>query len=362
MMRGAKVIVLSSIILLSLLSNSTWAAVFHVNGATGDDSENGFTWAGAKKTVQAGINAASANDQVWVTEGTYVEQITLKSGVALYAGFAGDETLLEERDWQTNVTILDGNDNGSVVTIPSGASSSTKIDGFIIRNGTGTLINGKRYGGGIYCGFGSAAIIAHNKITGNTADIGAGIYTYGNTSNAITANPVNLNLVVGETGSITFSIPEPATAGGRTIILSSSSPIVATVPATVQIPEGQQSVDVNVSTVGYGKTTITANSSGLEPAHVSVDVINPPLLAFSPSPLNVAAGLVEKCTVTSANPAPAGGLTINMTGGTGKVEIPASVTILEAQTSTIFNAKGLIEGTATIDCYSFWLPQCQPPG
>ena len=222
-MRGAKVILLSSIILLSSLSNSTWAAVIHVNGATGDDSENGFTWVAAKQTVQAGINAASANDQVWVTEDTYVEQITLKSGVALYGGFAGDETLLEERDWQTNATILDGNQNGSVITIPAGATSSTRIDGFTIRNGNGTLIDGKRYGGGIYCGFGSAAIIAHNKILGNTADIGAGIYTYGNTSNAITANPVNLNLVVGETGSITFSIPDPAPVGGRALILSSSS-------------------------------------------------------------------------------------------------------------------------------------------
>jgi hypothetical protein len=165
---------------------------------------------------------------------------------------------------------------------------------------------------------------------------------------AITANPANLNLLVGDTGAITFSIPDPAPAGGLSLILSSSAPIVATVPPSATIPEGQNSAEVTITAVGYGTTTITANVTGYSKAQVPVSVINPPLITFSPSPLNVAAGLVEKCTINISNPAPAGGLVINLSGDGGTVEFPATITISESKTSAIFNAKGLAEGSVTI--------------
>ena len=336
-------------ILYIILSPSTLLAkIIYINGTTGDNDNGGLSWGSAKQTVQAGLNVAVSNDQVWVAAGTYVEQVTIKSGVSLYGGFNGNEVSLGERNWSTNITILDGNQNGSVVSIPSGATADTRIDGFTIRNGTGTLIDGKRYGGGIYCGFGSAAIIAHNTITENTSDIGGAIYTYGNTANTIIADPPSLNLMVGNTGTITFSIPEPAPDGGLNIILSSSSPIVATVLPFALIPEGQLSIDVTVTAVGYGNTTIAANATNLGTARVPVEVINPPLINFSPSPINVAVGLIEKCTIIASNPAPAGGLLINITGGEGKIEAPASVTIPESGTATIFYIKGLIQGSTTV--------------
>ena len=55
----------------------------------GNDANDGFSWATAKLTVQAGLNAAVSGDQLWVAAGIYVERITLKAGVALYGGFAG---------------------------------------------------------------------------------------------------------------------------------------------------------------------------------------------------------------------------------------------------------------------------------
>jgi hypothetical protein len=165
---------------------------------------------------------------------------------------------------------------------------------------------------------------------------------------AIIADPSTLNLVVGNTGALTFRIPDTAPAGGLNLILSSSAPIVATVPPSVTIPAGQNSVQVNVTTVGYGTTTITANATGYSKAQLTASVINPPLITLSPSPLNVAIGLVERCTVTSSNPAPAGGLTVNLGGAAGKVDIPASVTIPEAATSVTFNAKGVAQGSAAL--------------
>ncbi len=165
---------------------------------------------------------------------------------------------------------------------------------------------------------------------------------------AITANPTSLNLVVGDTGTITFSVPDPAPSGGLSLILSSSAPIVATVPPSATIPEGQNSAEVTITAVGYGTTTITANVTSYSKAQVPVSVINPPLITFSPSPLNVAAGLVEKCTINISNPAPAGELVINLSGDGGTVEFPATITISESKTSAIFNAKGLAEGSVTI--------------
>lgn len=39
--------------------------------------------------------------------GTYTEVITMESGVEVYGGFFGDETLFSERDPAANITIID---------------------------------------------------------------------------------------------------------------------------------------------------------------------------------------------------------------------------------------------------------------
>ena len=85
----------------------------------GDDSKNGFTWANAKKTVQAAINAlatadATAKGEVWVAAGTYTPTesmgsvttdesyyhpfcFIMKNGISVYGGFAGTESSKSER-------------------------------------------------------------------------------------------------------------------------------------------------------------------------------------------------------------------------------------------------------------------------
>ena len=71
----------------------------------------------AKRTVQAGIDAAAAvGGEVWVAAGTYQERITLRTCAHVYGGFAGTETQRSQRNWSANLTILDGNQAGSVVT------------------------------------------------------------------------------------------------------------------------------------------------------------------------------------------------------------------------------------------------------
>ncbi|MEG1586680.1 MAG: T9SS type A sorting domain-containing protein [Bacteroidales bacterium] len=90
--------------------------------STGSDTNDGLSWAKAKATVQAAVNQASANDQIWIakgtfyptsflpgfTEGTKGKAILPKPGVGLYGGFAGTETELSQRpqtDLDNNGTI-----------------------------------------------------------------------------------------------------------------------------------------------------------------------------------------------------------------------------------------------------------------
>lgn len=148
---------------------------------SGLDAADGLTWATAKRTIQAGIDTSAAGNEIWVAAGpAYVERITLKSGVGLYGGFNGTETSRGARNPNINVTIIDGNAAGHVVSA-SGAGITTTIDGFTIRNGSGT-------GAGIYC-YNASPAIASNIVTGNA---GSGIYCYA-AAPVITGNIVQAN-------------------------------------------------------------------------------------------------------------------------------------------------------------------------
>jgi len=156
---------------------------------TGDDDHDGSSWELAKRTVQAGIDAACrSGGEVWVQAGRYDEGIVLHPYAYLYGGFAGGETQRDERDWNANVTTLDGRQNATVVLAFAGHRVSA-INGFTIANSSpqswytaggglylssasptvmnNTIVgNNATYGGGIGA-FASFAIIAHNRIMGN---------------------------------------------------------------------------------------------------------------------------------------------------------------------------------------------------
>jgi len=134
--------------------------IVRIDKVNGDDANDGSNWASAKKTIQAGIDAASlAGGEVWVKAGVYTEQLTLPNLVHVYGGFAGTESVRAARNWSANETVLDGaGGNVSVVTALLVGFQQATIDGFTICNANKD---------GVYCKYASS-ILSNNRITGNT--------------------------------------------------------------------------------------------------------------------------------------------------------------------------------------------------
>lgn len=86
--------------------------VYYVN-ASATGSNNGSSWANAFTTIQRALTASFTGDEIWVAKGVYKpsqkdSSFILVSGVTLLGGFDGTETNKNQRNPQTNVTILSG--------------------------------------------------------------------------------------------------------------------------------------------------------------------------------------------------------------------------------------------------------------
>ncbi|MCK5051962.1 MAG: right-handed parallel beta-helix repeat-containing protein [Candidatus Cloacimonetes bacterium] len=158
---------------------------------------------GDQPTIQAGIDIAVESDTVLVQPGTYIENINYNGKnitVASLFIITQDTTYISQ-------TIIDGNQDGSVVTFENFEDSTAVLSGFTITNGLGggtnpnytgggitcrgsgnlyewsdpkienvhILNNSSQYGGGIYCRR-SHPIIENVTIANNSAHLGGGIY------------------------------------------------------------------------------------------------------------------------------------------------------------------------------------------
>jgi hypothetical protein len=128
-------------------------------------------------TIQQAIDASVNGDTVLVAPGTYIENIDFKGKAITVASEAGPQT-----------TIIDGNQDGSVVKFVSGEGRSSILSGFTLQNGFGF---GDHGGGGVQMNNSSPKII-NNIITNNGACEGPGVFISSGSpliqSNLITGN------------------------------------------------------------------------------------------------------------------------------------------------------------------------------
>ncbi len=210
--------------------------------------------------------------EVWVQGGTYEERITLHPYAYLYGGFAGYETVRAERNWDANLTTLDGQQEGSVVTARAGCAAVGAIDGFTITNGSGTVFGSYTRGGGLYLGW-SFPTIANNTITGNEAgDYGGGLCLY-SSSPTIVNNTITDNIAAVYGGGLCLLLEaSPTTIANNTIsgnsagsggalYLYGSSPTIANNTIKGNIADGGGGLYLAFSSPAIENNTITGNSA-----------------------------------------------------------------------------------------------------
>jgi predicted outer membrane repeat protein len=204
--------------IVAAMATPSAAQIYVDAGATG--ANDGTSWTDAYVSLQSALLAATSGDEIWVAAGTYKPTVgtdravnfELYSGVGLYGGFAGTETMLGERDWIANPTILSGNigapdstDNSYNVFYAIASSPGTVVDGFTITGGlaSGTATNEEQGGGMLLIN--SNITIANMTIERNAVKWrGGGIYIEGG-SPTISDVTVRHNFSGYRDGSTTYS-------------------------------------------------------------------------------------------------------------------------------------------------------------
>jgi nitrous oxidase accessory protein NosD len=114
-------------------------------------------------TIQSGINAAETGDTVLVSSGTYMENINFNGKAIIVRAESG-----------FSETVIDGQQNGSVVTFENGEDQNSVLRDFTLRFGLGSGSPSYK-GGGITCS-GSSPTITRNILWSNSAVRGGGFY------------------------------------------------------------------------------------------------------------------------------------------------------------------------------------------
>lgn len=136
-----------------LLSTAALSAERFYVAPHGTASDAGDTWATATRLTKV-LAAARPGDEIWVMGGVYTlagselgrkNSFVVPAGVRLLGGFAGHESVAEERDPLVNRSVLSGElgdpsllkDNAfTVVRLRSEGGLTSVVDGFVVTRGS----------------------------------------------------------------------------------------------------------------------------------------------------------------------------------------------------------------------------------
>ncbi len=148
-------------VVLLIFTDHSLADVFYVDSASGNDVPSGGAISKPWRTINYALDHINGTEtephRVNVANGTYIENIVLDKWESVYGGY-------DPSSWNERTpfgTVIQGDDNGSVVVLAEGST----IDGVTITGGE------RDYGGGVFIGAVTAQVIGC-KIIGNSATEG----------------------------------------------------------------------------------------------------------------------------------------------------------------------------------------------
>ncbi len=160
--------------------------------ALSGDGSDGSSWAKAYTNIQTAVGHPYASvDGVWIKSGVYpiTSPVMMTNNAALYGGFAGTETLLTQRDWRANATIITNTVTASASepikrVVQCDSQSNWRLDGLHMVGGSlyssSFSGNNPNRGAGVSMnGSGGSNVIANCRIAGNRGAGGAGAYSAG---------------------------------------------------------------------------------------------------------------------------------------------------------------------------------------
>ena len=156
-------------------------------------TNDGSSWANAYQRLEEAIDAAAPGDTIWIAQGTYRPtpgsdrsvSFHIQKPLALYGGFQGNETTLQERDPASFITLLSGDigiagdslDNSYRVLTIEGADATVTLDGLSVAyalNNASTNNLVEQSAGGILVD--DTEVHAYNlQVHHNTARYGGGL-------------------------------------------------------------------------------------------------------------------------------------------------------------------------------------------
>lgn len=222
---------------------------------SGNDSNSGTTWSTAFRTLQKALSTIETG-QIWVAKGTYYPDegsnvsnndrstsFHLINKISVYGGFAGYETILNQRNWRVNETILSGeiqqdndsSNNAFHVVVSNQEEATTLLDGFTVMGGFANGSDSDSFGGGLFTNNSLTSIVRCSFIN-NHATNGGGIFN-GNGSSTTISNCIFIgnsaskgggisNLRSDKISIINSTVSGNHASGGGGIFNDASSPII----------------------------------------------------------------------------------------------------------------------------------------
>ena len=173
--------------------NASPSSTYYVS-TTGNDSNDGSSWATAKRTIENAVLTASSDDTIRVADGIYTENITVNKSLTIRSENGPVNCIVQTPDSGQNVFTVTS-DNVSIIgfTVENANGCEWDVAGIYLSSANFCVIENviatNNYYG-IWLESSSSDTIISNTANSNSR---FGIYLYSSSSNNLTWNTANLN-------------------------------------------------------------------------------------------------------------------------------------------------------------------------